>query len=127
MNPSQSETYLKAAQLAFAQAYPGSKPKITLSFFPDGDVQVFLAASEHSTSSPSAIGTAKSLEDAAVALMKNLAKHLREIKRKDDRDLADTMRNRYAFHARLEAAAYAVDPIQVDPFAPKAEEPKDDP
>jgi hypothetical protein len=122
-----AETYLKSAQLAFAQAYPGSKPKITLSFFPDGDVQVFLASSEPSVSFPSAIGTAKTLEEAAVALMKNLGSRLREIKRKDDKDLADTMRHRHALHARLDAAAYAVDPIPMDPFARKVEEPKDDP
>lgn len=109
MNPSQSENYLKVAQLAFAHAFPSSKPKTTLTFFPDGDVQVFLSASEPSISFPSAIGTAKTLEEAALALMKNLAKHLREIKRKDDKDLSDHTRNRYAFHARLDAAAEAVD------------------
>jgi cytidylate kinase len=100
----QAEADIRLMVDAYRSSFVASKPKITLSVFPDGEIQLFLDASERSHLYPSAIGSGQTLEAAATGLKTNFAKALGEIKARDEKELAALNTAKLAFYAKLDAA-----------------------
>lgn len=111
---SQAEADIRTAVAAYASVFTGTKPKITLSVYGDGEIQLFLHAPDASHFTH-AQGSGKTLEDAAVALKVHLARRLEEIRAQDEKQLAESVAYRTKFHERIVTAIAAVKPEPTTP------------
>jgi hypothetical protein len=112
---SQADDDIRAAVNAYAAVY--ERPKITVSYFVDGTVQLFLRVPDR-PSLPHAQGDGKTLDEAAVNLRKHLAKVLRVQKAKAEEDVAKFTARWTEFAAKCGTQATEVDPVKDGGEAP---------
>jgi hypothetical protein len=103
-----ADTDVKAAISAFQSVWSG-KAKITVTYFDDGDVQLFLRH-EDRRELPHAQGSGKTLDEAAVALRSHLASALRRYQAEVQREHNARVGAWEAFHVKCTEATVAVDP-----------------
>ncbi len=107
---SQVNDNIRAALSTYQTVYPGAKPKITVTYFPDGEVQLFLHEPERpNVQRPHGQGEGKVIEGAAVALRRHLAKMLREVAKKEEDLLKFNVANTEDFIERIHTAVKSVD------------------
>ena len=105
---SQIHDDLGAALDAYRGAFPGSKPRVTISYN-EKEVQLLLHEPENpSHLRPTGYASQKTLEEAAVALRRNYSRHLRELAEKEDAKLAANITNHSAHIARLRTFSMTV-------------------
>jgi len=98
-----AESDIRAAVAAYTTSLPVTKPKITLSVFQDGEIQLFLHDIDH-PSITHAQGSGKTLDEAASNLKVHLAKRLAEVKAKDEEDLAKMVEAKRGLYERIDGA-----------------------
>lgn len=98
-----AESDIRAAFAAYKTSLPVDKPKITLSVFGDGSIQLFLHAPDH-PSVTHASGDGKTLDEAARNLKAHLAKRLTTIKAEDEADLAKLNEGKMKLYERMDGA-----------------------
>jgi hypothetical protein len=94
---------LKVVIAAYQGTFVGAKPKMVLSYFPDGDVQLFLYVPDASHF-PHAQGNGKTIEGAVADLRRHLAKQLHEIKAEAQNNLRDTRQRVTELSERVDMA-----------------------
>jgi hypothetical protein len=108
---SQVDDDIRCAIESYNAVYPGSKPRITLSRFSEGTVQLFLSEPDRpNVNRPHGQGDGKNIEEAAVALRKHLAKMLREVATKEADLLKFNTANITDFIERTQKSAEKLDP-----------------
>jgi hypothetical protein len=98
-----AENDIRLAFAAYTASLPVTKPKITLSVFQDGEIQLFLHDSDH-PSVTHAQGGGKTLDEAATNLKAHLVKRLAEVKAKDEEDLAKMNEVKRGLYERIDGA-----------------------
>ena len=98
-----AESDIRAAVAAYTTSLPVTKPKITLSVFQDGEIQLFLHDIDH-PSVTHAQGTGKTLDEAASNLKTHLAKRLTEVKAEDEKWLAKVNEAKRGLYERIDGA-----------------------
>lgn len=106
---SQVEDDIRAAVAAYKAGLPVDKPKITLSVFGDGSIQLFLHDPDHARVTH-AQGDGKTLDEAAVNLKAHLARRLAAVKAEDEADLAKLNAAKAGLYVRMDAAIASLQP-----------------
>ena len=108
---SQAENDIRLAVAAYKECLPVGKPKITLTVFADGEIQLFLHDPD-ATSVTHAQGQGKTLEEAASALKTHLIKRVTEVTEKDKADLEKLKEGKAKLYERIEKALATIKPAE---------------